>query len=202
MNEGFLWHIVASHLSPTTLLICAEVSHSWFAWARTDGSWKVNVQRIIAAFPELEVLFSRFKSTAPEGLRCAEPTRKRRKSFASPRGHWYVFAHYLNHPILKTGTKNMLDHCWRILIKCALDQWYCVNTICGSSLTKPGLARSEIRWKKSSFVYQRHCPFTIHTCSLQCGKLYIEYTYFRDFYFADAVMVERLKDALFNSLHQ
>lgn len=149
MNEGFLWHIIASYLPPKSILACAEVSLSWFAWARADGSWKTHVNRLVNSFPELKELFDHFAFS--ESLRAVEPVRKRRKSFESPTGYWIVFARYLQHPIITTGVKHFFDQKWRLLIKFALDRYH--GDCCFA------YHDSEITWKTTSFKYTHDCEF-------------------------------------------
>jgi F-box-like len=89
MIEGWLLHIIFSHLPTRDLISCAAVCREFYAIARADKAWERHKQRVLEYCPTLQPVFDQH-SQETDGKRVL---KKRQKQ--TPQGTWYIFARFL-----------------------------------------------------------------------------------------------------------
>jgi hypothetical protein len=89
MIEGWLLHIIFSHLPPRDLISCAAVCREFYAIARADKAWERHKQRVLEYCPTLQSVFDQHGQET-DGKRVL---KKRKKQ--TPQGTWYIFARFL-----------------------------------------------------------------------------------------------------------
>lgn len=89
MIDGWLLHLIFSHLSPRDLISCAAVCREFYAIARADKAWERHKQRVLKFCPTLQPIFDQHGQET-DGKRVL---KKRKKQ--TPQGTWYIFARFL-----------------------------------------------------------------------------------------------------------
>lgn len=89
MLDGWLLHLIFSHLPPHDLITCAAVCREFYSIARADRAWERHKQRVLEYCPLLAPVFEAHGQET-DGKRVL---KKRQKQ--TIQGQWYVFARFL-----------------------------------------------------------------------------------------------------------